>query len=271
MLLYSETFGVKTSVSQPTLVFLHGLLGNGRDWRYVISQLAATQQCITIDLPGHGLSAFVNAEMTTEAIDGGFEAIHQALIATLKQRGVGDYVLIGYSMGARLAMYHACALANHSISSVNSPRLMKVLLEGGHFGLPVTERESRYQHDQRWAARFAQQPLVEVLQDWYQQPVFSSLTVAQQQALVVKRSDNLGSGIAQMMLATSLAKQPQLLPQLQQLSLPIHYLCGERDIKFCQLASACGLNVTVIDNAGHNIHIEQPIAFTTALLAFLDK
>ncbi|WP_328585797.1 hypothetical protein [Photobacterium aquimaris] len=39
MLLYSETFGVKTQASQPTLVFLHGLLGNGRDWRYVISSL----------------------------------------------------------------------------------------------------------------------------------------------------------------------------------------------------------------------------------------
>lgn len=270
MLLYSETFGVKANPSQPTLVFLHGLLGDGRDWRYVISQLAAIQQCITIDLPGHGLSAFVNAEMTAEAFDGGFDTIHQALIATLKQRGVDDYVLIGYSMGARLAMYHACALATHSTSSADSPRLIKLLLEGGHFGLPVAERELRYQYDQRWAARFAQHPLVDVLQDWYQQPVFSSLTAEQRQALVVKRSDNLGSGIAQMMLATSLAKQPQLLPQLQQLCLPIHYLCGERDTKFCQLASACGLNVTVIDNAGHNIHIEQPVAFTTALLTFID-
>ncbi|WP_283392980.1 2-succinyl-6-hydroxy-2,4-cyclohexadiene-1-carboxylate synthase [Photobacterium phosphoreum] len=271
MLLYSETFGVKANASQPTLVFLHGLLGNGRDWRYVISQLAATQQCITIDLPGHGLSAFVDAEITTNAFDGGFAAIHQALMATLKQRGVNDYVLIGYSMGARLAMYHACTLATHSTATTDSPRLINVLLEGGHFGLPVAERESRYQHDQRWAARFAQQPLVDVLQDWYQQPVFASLTVDQRQALVAKRSDNLGSGIAKMMLATSLAKQPQLLPQLQQLSIPIHYLCGEHDSKFCQLASACGLNITVIDNAGHNIHIEQPAAFTTALLSFIDS
>ncbi|SMY35669.1 2-succinyl-6-hydroxy-2, 4-cyclohexadiene-1-carboxylate synthase [Photobacterium malacitanum] len=271
MLLYSETFGVKAQASQPTLVFLHGLLGNGRDWRYVISQLAPTYQCITIDLPGHGLSAFVNADMTTEAIDGGFEAIHQALTATLAQRGVEDYVLIGYSMGARLAMYHACALASHSTSSTDSPRLIKVLLEGGHFGLAVTERKPRYVHDQRWAARFAQQPLVDVLHDWYQQPVFASLTLEQRQALVAKRSDNLGSGIAQMMLATSLAKQPQLLPQLQQLAVPIHYLCGEHDTKFCQLASTSGLKVTVIENAGHNIHIEQPTAFTTALLDFIDK
>ena len=270
MLLYSETFGTKADINQPTLVFLHGLLGNGRDWRYVISQLAATQQCITIDLPGHGLSAFVDAEMTTEAPDGGFEMIHQALTATLAHRGVNDYVLIGYSMGARLAMYHACALAANSSVSSNGPRLINVLLEGGHFGLPDAEREPRYQHDQRWAARFAQQPLVDVLQDWYQQPVFASLTVDQRQDLVAKRSDNLGSGIAKMMLATSLAKQPQLLPQLQQLSLPIHYLCGEHDTKFRDLALACGLAVTVIDNAGHNIHIEQPIAFTTALLAFLD-
>ncbi|MEC6831901.1 2-succinyl-6-hydroxy-2,4-cyclohexadiene-1-carboxylate synthase [Photobacterium toruni] len=268
MLLYSETFGVKANTKQPTLVFLHGLLGSGHDWRYVISQLAATQQCITIDLPGHGLSAFVDTEMTTVAREGGFDAIHHALIATLAHRGVNDYVLIGYSMGARLAMYHACALAANPVSS-HLPRLVKVLLEGGHFGLPAVEREPRYQHDQHWAARFAQQPLIGVLQDWYQQPVFASLTSAQRQALVAKRSDNLGSGIAKMMLATSLAKQPQLLPQLQQLSVPIHYLCGGRDTKFHHLASACGLAVTVIDDAGHNIHIEQPVAFTTALLTFI--
>ncbi|WP_328585799.1 2-succinyl-6-hydroxy-2,4-cyclohexadiene-1-carboxylate synthase [Photobacterium aquimaris] len=223
-----------------------------------------------MDLPGHGLSAFVNADMTTEAIDGGFEAIHQALTATLVQRGVEDYVLIGYSMGARLAMYHVCALASHLTSSTDSPRLIKLLLEGGHFGLAVADREPRYVHDQRWVARFAQQPLVDVLHDWYQQPVFASLTLEQRQALVAKRSDNLGSGIAQMMLATSLAKQPQLLPQLQQLAVPIHYLCGADDTKFCQLASTSGLKVTVIENAGHNIHIEQPTAFTAALLNFID-
>ncbi|MEC6796552.1 2-succinyl-6-hydroxy-2,4-cyclohexadiene-1-carboxylate synthase [Photobacterium sp. S4TG1] len=269
MLLYSETFGSKADSNQPTLVFLHGLLGNGHDWRYVIGQLAATQQCITIDLPGHGLSAFVDADMATTALDGGFDAIHHALNATLAHRGVTDYVLIGYSLGARLALYHACALAKDVPLSSCSPRLMKVLLEGGHFGLPAAEQEPRYQHDQRWAARFAQQPLVDVLQDWYQQPVFASLTLEQRQALVAKRSDNLGSSIAKMMLATSLAKQPQLLPQLQQLSVPIHYLCGEHDTKFRDLASAGGLDMTVIDNAGHNIHIEQPVAFTTALLAFI--
>ncbi|PST88549.1 2-succinyl-6-hydroxy-2,4-cyclohexadiene-1-carboxylate synthase [Photobacterium sp. NCIMB 13483] len=269
MLLYSETFGSKANANQPTLVFLHGLLGNGHDWRYVISQLAMTQQCMTIDLPGHGLSAFVDVDMTAAALDGGFDAIHHALNTTLSHRGVTDYVLIGYSMGARLAMYHACALAADPSVSSNGPRLIKVLLEGGHFGLPSAEREPRYQHDQRWAARFAQQPLIDVLQDWYQQSVFTSLTTAQRQALVTKRSDNLGAGIAKMMLATSLAKQPQLLPQLQQLSVPVHYLCGEHDTKFRDLAAACGLAVTVIDNAGHNIHIEQPVAFTTALLAFL--
>ena len=269
MLLYSETFGVKANATQPTLVFLHGLLGSGHDWRYVISSLATTHQCITIDLPGHGLSAFVDAEMAIDGLNSGFETVHQALMETLQHRGVNDYVIIGYSMGARLAMYHACALAIDSTPVPSSPQLINMVLEGGHFGLPLAERTLRYQHDQHWAVRFAQQPLIEVLQDWYQQPVFASLTCEQRQALVVKRSDNLGSGVAKMMLATSLAKQPQLLPQLQQLSLPIHYLCGEHDTKFRDLASACGLKVSVINDAGHNIHIEQPVAFTTALLALL--
>lgn len=281
MLLYSETFGVKAKPSQPTLVFLHGLLGSGQDWRTVIAQLSNQYQCITIDLPGHGLSALVEPSCGTNTVTeySGFESVHQALLATLAHRNISDYVLIGYSMGARLAMFHAMMVdikSNDSVFSLSSqvsqsPRLTKVLLEGGHFGLPETERAERYQNDQQWAAHFSREPLVTVLQDWYQQSVFASLTTEQRQHLVLKRSDNLGAGIATMLLATSLAKQPQMLPILQKISLPIRYLCGEKDQKFKQLAIDSKLDFQVIKDAGHNIHIEQPVAFAHALLAFVNE
>ncbi|MBN8110601.1 2-succinyl-6-hydroxy-2,4-cyclohexadiene-1-carboxylate synthase, partial [Vibrio vulnificus] len=76
--------------------------------------------------------------------------------------------------------------------------------EGGHFGL-ITEEEkhARWQHDQHWATRFAHQPIAQVLTDWYQQAVFSSLNHEQRQTLVTLRSDNLGPAVAKMLLATS--------------------------------------------------------------------
>ena len=47
-----------------------------------------------------------------------------------------------------------------------------------------------------------------MLEDWYQQPVFSHLNEQQRKALIEKRKANCGANIGHMLLATSLAKQP---------------------------------------------------------------
>ncbi|WP_299013524.1 2-succinyl-6-hydroxy-2,4-cyclohexadiene-1-carboxylate synthase [uncultured Photobacterium sp.] len=261
MPLYSETYGCLPAANdgRPALVFLHGLLGSGRDWRHVVDRLSPSHYCLTIDLPGHGQSCLLSPES--------FESVNQLIIQTLQHRHVRSYVLIGYSMGARLAMYHAC---NHEPES--SAQLAGLVLEGGHFGLPDSdERAARLENDERWARRFAEQPLLQVLADWYQQPVFSTLNHDQRQGLVKKRSDNLGAGIARMLLATSLAKQPELKQQVAQLPFPVLYLCGENDNKFRCLAEDSGLDLQVIPSAGHNIHVEQPHEFGMAVTHFLDR
>ena len=263
--LYSETYGTP---AQPTLVFLHGLLGSGRDWQQVINQLSSKYRCLTIDLPGHGHSRFLQADL-----EQGFEQVSLWLSSTLAARGVERYILVGYSLGARMSMYHACRhaadLSEPSLSA--APQLCGLILEGGHFGLPQDARAARWENDQRWARRFANEPITQVLVDWYQQPVFSSLNHDQRQGLIAKRSDNLGSSIAHMLLATSLAKQPLLQPQLTGLSIPVHYLCGEKDNKFTLLAAGSDLSYQVIEDAGHNVHVEQPYLFARAVDDFISR
>ena len=284
MLLYSENHanerGNDRGNGQPTLVFLHGLLGSGRDWQSVVDHLAPRHRCLTVDLPGHGQSH--------QLVVDDFEQTAASLQATLHHRGVTDYVLVGYSLGARVAMYHACCYLRSSdcasnsaidfaipssVSSMrpaaSSPRLVGMVLEGGHFGLPEGERAARFAHDTRWAQRFTQEPLTTVLSDWYQQPVFSSLTAEQRQQLVQKRSANQGAAVAHMLLATSLAKQPFLLSSLTERYPSVHYLCGEKDTKFTDLATRSGLTVSVIAEAGHNVHVEQPQAFAKAVEHYL--
>ncbi len=260
MPLYSETYGHKntTETDRPVLVFLHGLLGSGRDWRQVVNCLSASYYCLTIDLPGHGHSQLL---ATSD-----FEQINQQIQQTLHHRNVRSYVLVGYSLGARLAMYHACCS-----DSENQANLVGLVLEGGHFGLPQSECAARLANDQKWAQRLASEPLPQVLADWYQQPVFSSLNHDQRQSLIWKRSDNLGSGIARMLLATSLAKQPELQQKVGNLSFPVHYVCGENDNKFKGLAENSGLDFTVIPTAGHNVHVELPHEFSMAVTHFLDR
>ncbi|MCG7586905.1 2-succinyl-6-hydroxy-2,4-cyclohexadiene-1-carboxylate synthase [Photobacterium sp. OFAV2-7] len=260
MPLYSETYGCRSGngTERPVLVFLHGLLGSGQDWRQVVNTLSASYDCLTIDLPGHGHSQLL--------MPSDFEQVNRQILQTLSHRNVRSYVLIGYSMGARLAMYHACFLDNQ-----NRGKLVGMVLEGGHFGLPRAECATRLANDQKWAQRFASEPISQVLADWYQQSVFSSLNHDQRQSLIVKRSDNLGAGIARMLQATSLAKQPELQLRVEQLSFPVHYICGENDNKFRSLAENSGLDLTVIPSAGHNVHVELPHEFSMAVTHFLDR
>ncbi|EGA66885.1 2-succinyl-6-hydroxy-2,4-cyclohexadiene-1-carboxylate synthase [Vibrio brasiliensis] len=249
-MLYSQaTQELMENTQQPVLVFLHGLLGCRGDWQQTIAHLSG-YPVLCIDLPGHGLSAEIRCQDFKQCCD----QISDTLLTQLdSQRPI---VLIGYSMGGRIAMN---GIVKKHFARLN---IQQLIVEGGNFGLPTAEqRELRLANDSQWALRFTNEPIEQVLGDWYQQAVFSSLNHAQRQKLIVKRSANLGPQVAQMLLATSLAKQDYLLDALKSSTVPVHYICGEKDNKFSQLAERSGLSFSQIAEAGHNVHVEQPHAF----------
>lgn len=246
---FSHRSSCQPRADTPVLVFLHGLLGNTDDWQAVLDALP-DYDWIALDLPGHGGS---QAQMCDDFAT----CCQQITAAVLAQVPAQTPIwLVGYSLGGRIAMTGA---ATHAFAALN---VQGLIIEGGNFGLPsAVEREARWQNDHRWAMRFEAEPIEQVLSDWYQQAVFSSLNHEQRQTLIAKRSANLGAAVATMLLSTSLATQPYLLPGLTQLPMPIWYICGAKDEKFRQLAEQSGLNYRQIDDAGHNVHHEQPVAF----------
>lgn len=152
------------------------------------------------------------------------------------------------------------------------PGLCGLVVEGGHPGLQGEEaRVQRRLSDGRWAARFRAEPLREVFNDWYLQPVFSSLNTAQREALVALRSQNNGQTLAAMLEATSLAVQPDLRAQLTTRTFPFYYLCGERDDKFRALAAEISVPNHVIRNAGHNAHRDNPAGVVDCLAQILRR
>lgn len=249
-MLYSQVSqNIANDSAQPVLVFLHGLLGSGADWLPIIEQLEH-YPTVCVDLPGHGLSALSNCYDFKECCHQISDTI---LTHVAPHRPI---VLIGYSMGGRIAMN---GVAHNYFSALN---IQQLIIEGGNFGLhSQREKDLRLEHDSHWAERFTSQPIEQVLSDWYQQPVFSSLNHEQRQVLIAKRSANLGPQVAQMLMATSLAKQDYLLDELKSSAMAIHYICGEKDDKFSQLAERSGLSFSRVAGAGHNVHIEQSQAF----------
>ncbi|NKI75499.1 2-succinyl-6-hydroxy-2,4-cyclohexadiene-1-carboxylate synthase [Dickeya sp. CFBP 2040] len=238
---------------KPWLVVLHGLLGSGEDWQPMLPYLA-DWPLLLVDLPGHGESR------SLQVVD--FADVSRQLATLLAQHAVTDYWLLGYSLGGRIAMYHAC---QGSVAG-----LQGLLVEGGHPGLAsAEEREARRQHDADWARRFRHEPLKSVLPDWYRQPVFARLSPAQRESLMVLRSGNHGPAIADMLEATSLSRQPYLIEALHQLQIPFGYLCGSQDTKFQALAAQHRLPLLSVDGAGHNAHQANPSGYAERVRQFI--
>ncbi len=245
------------SCNDTPLVLLHGLLGDANDWQPVIDRLPG-HHCIALDLPGHGQHHELRVS--------DFEQSHQWLCRELASRGIERYLLVGYSLGGRLALYHA---------SREPAGLLGLLLENCHPGLPAGERAARIAHDESWAARFEREPLADVLADWYRQGVFADLDEAARARQIARRLGNDGKAVATMLRATSLGKQPDLASWLAQGGLPVTYVSGKRDHKFHQLACLMASQHRKINHleldGGHNLHAHQPEAFARLLAEWVNQ
>ncbi|AHG74718.1 hydrolase [Mannheimia varigena USDA-ARS-USMARC-1296] len=239
------------------VVFLHGLLGSQQDWQSVIQHLQNFPKIrpLTIDLPFHGHSEHITCADFTE--------LRMQLHTTLeKVIGSHSFYLVGYSLGGRTALDY--------VLNIHNPNLLGTILEGANIGLAsTTERQARWQNDCQWANRFRHEPIEKVLEDWYQQPVFVDLSDTERKCYIDSRKHNQGERIAQMLEATSLAKQPNYAEQLKQTDKNILFFIGDKDKKFRQMTEQHQLPVQIILKAGHNAHRGNTENFVEKLLAFI--
>ncbi len=80
-----------------SLVFLHGLLGQGRNFTYVANQLTDLATCYLFDLPNHGRSPW------TDRVD--YNAQSEFVAEQLERMSLASpTVVLGHSMGGKVAM-----------------------------------------------------------------------------------------------------------------------------------------------------------------------
>ncbi|GEM30248.1 oxidoreductase [Nocardia neocaledoniensis NBRC 108232] len=94
--MYYERYGVATE--QPPLVLLHGALsGIGTDFGELIPELSKTREVIAIEQQAHGRTADIDRPLRTPQMA-------DDTVALLGQLGLGEVDLLGYSMGAGVAL-----------------------------------------------------------------------------------------------------------------------------------------------------------------------
>src|ERR671938_303761 len=89
------------SPDHPVVLFLHGFMGSSADWNDVVAAIGDRAFCMALDLPGHGASLGLAPESYT------VEGSARAVLHALDELEVERPVMVGYSMGGRLALYLA--------------------------------------------------------------------------------------------------------------------------------------------------------------------
>ncbi len=234
------------------VVLLHGFTQSGRAWGPIADRLSVGHEVLAIDMPGHGASNRVAADLWQ-----GAEMITTA-------GGAGDYV--GYSMGGRFALHVALL----------RPDLVKhlvVVSATGGIDDPA-ERRQRRADDDAVAARVERDGVEAFVAWWLQRPLFS--TLSPDAAAVETRLQNTAAGLASSLRLAGTGAQEPLWDRLGDLDMPVLVVAGGLDRRYVdqghRLVEAVGTSATlvVIPGAGHACHLEAPEEFLAAVVPFLD-
>jgi len=85
----------------PAFVFLHYFAGSLRSWDHVAGELSSIGRSLRIDIPGFGRSAPLSAYSV--------HAVAQTLATLIADLRLENYILLGHSMGGKLALAYAAA------------------------------------------------------------------------------------------------------------------------------------------------------------------
>lgn len=243
----------------PAMLLLHGFTGSGQGWEELASGLG-DWHVIAPDLPGHGGTAAPTGAMPMVARD---------LVELLDQLGVAQAVVVGYSMGGRLALH----LAAHA-----PDRVKGLVVVGATPGIvDPDERAARLADDESLARRI-EEDLEAFVNDWENQPMFWSqraLTPETREAMRAVRLAHDPKLLAEALRRLGTGAQPPLHERLRTMSLPVLWVAGEYDLKFRAIAQSTramlpDVHVAVVPYAGHAVHVERPSAFRTLVREFVE-
>ena len=234
-------------------VLAHGFTQTARSWSTIEPLLAERipgAELVAIDLPGHGDSTVpADADLWTAADH------------LVRAGGVATYV--GYSMGGRVALHAAMARPDE---------VRALVLIGATAGIDTAdERAARRAADERLAEHVQQVGVGTFIDEWLRNALFAGLTDATAQR--DDRLRNTPGGLAASLRSTGSGTQEPLWERLGEVTCPVLVLVGEHDEKFTTLGRrlCAGLpdaTMTVIADAGHSVHLEQPVATADAIASW---
>ena len=248
------------------IFFLHGFTGSSEDWNFVLPGIDRRFNKFTIDLIGHGKSDSPN-DKSLYSWELQVEQINKIISHFTEDK----VIVAGYSMGGRLALSYA---------QTYPERILGLILESTSPGIKEKQkRENRIKEDEKLAEFILSHSIEEFINMWVDKDIFTTqLRFSEERRNEIKKAkmQNNRIGLSNSLKEFSTGKMPYFYEWFKNFNVSTLLLTGQLDTKFTSLNTSIvnkfpAAEHKIIKNAGHNVHLEEPEKYLTAVNNFLGK
>ena len=228
------------------LVTLHGFMGSPASW-----QTALAQPHVAPVLPFHGASPALCTDW------------EDALTQLAECLPPGPLALLGYSLGARLAL---------GLTRRLGERVRAAVLVSVHAGLAGPERDERARFEAGLAAKLEGGTMAEFVDGWERLPLFATQSAPQRAAQRPARLAHDPRALAGAFRILGTSRMPDYEPTLAGGRTPLLFVAGAEDEKYRALSEryAARGGALALVPGGHNPLVEEPAALGRVALEFLE-
>jgi 2-succinyl-6-hydroxy-2,4-cyclohexadiene-1-carboxylate synthase len=233
--------------SAPTVLFVPGFMQRGEIWRATAERLGTRYRSICLD---HRSSTF------------------SGRVDEIVGRLDGRPVVVGYSMGGRLALHAA----------IRRPDALRALmLVGASAGIEDGAlRAERRDADERLAAWIERRSIEEVVDAWERLPVFATQSPELREALRPGRLSHDPVELASLLRTAGQGTLPPVWTRLGEVGCPTLLVAGEADDAYVEAVHRMAQllprgTARLVPGAGHAPQLEAPETFARVLAEFLEE
>lgn len=296
-----STPGAVSSIATPhtpSIVLIHGMFGSAAEMHELAGALRRCRPrtpILCVDLPGHGLSRWTQCGLDAiRSTDGSnmLDLMAEALDALLLDDRIGPCVLVGYSLGARLAMSTClrCLPGGAADKACGASNVIQLFSLSGGLGIPAdspADRAARVKKDDAIAHAFESLSRQEFFDSWYGATLWDSMraypgfenyvaakaeqTPDPQRVLAATlRNCSPGRVVA---LRDALDCSIEDVSPTNRRNTNIVMMVGGKDATYLEMASTLDtskigyLTLTTVEGAGHAMHLEAPDAVANLIAA----
>lgn len=261
MVVDGASYEVRTGGDGPPVLLIHGFTGRGSDWSPFLRPIQRTSTTVVVDLLGHGRSS-----APTDPARHAIERQAADLATMLRRLDAAPAVVVGYSMGARVALRMAVA----------EPAVVRgLVLESPSAGIADDrERARRAAADARLADQLERDGLEAFLETWEAAPPFASerqLPAAARERIHAARRRNRPDGLAASLRGGGQGVMAPLVGRLAAVRCPTLIVAGALDAVGIERARVVAqripsVRMLILPGIGHAPHREAPPRFRRLLI-----